>query len=106
VGDDESCWPLTPLTAAWPKGGGGRFIFWVWGVGLEIAVAIISAPVAQPQGGQFNKNATYRDAGLIMLNESRAREMNGMADARDMWGWGERHRSPAQLESMRETSQG
>jgi hypothetical protein len=29
VGDDERCWPLTPLTAAWPKGGGGRFIFWV-----------------------------------------------------------------------------
>lgn len=29
VGEDGKCWPLTPLTAAWPKGGGGRFIFWV-----------------------------------------------------------------------------
>lgn len=47
VGEDERCWPLTPLAAAWPKGGGGRFIFWVWEAGLEIAVAIMSAPVAQ-----------------------------------------------------------
>lgn len=51
-GEDERCWPLTPLTAAWPKGGGGRFIFCVWEAGLEIAVAIMSAPVAQPRRGQ------------------------------------------------------
>ena len=52
VGEDERWWPFTPLTAAWPKGGGGRFIFWVWGVGFEIAVAIVSAPAAQAQGRQ------------------------------------------------------
>lgn len=52
VGEDESCWPLIPLTAAWPKGGGGRFIFWVWEAGLEIAVAMMSAPGAQPRCGQ------------------------------------------------------
>jgi hypothetical protein len=49
VGEDDRCWPLTPLTVAWPKGGGGRFIFWVWEAGVEIAVAIMSAPGAQPR---------------------------------------------------------
>lgn len=52
VDEDDRCWPLTPLTAAWPKGGGGRFIFWVWEAGLEIAVAIMSAPVAQARCDQ------------------------------------------------------
>lgn len=87
VGEDERWWPLTPLTAAWPKGGGGRFIFWVWGVGLEIAVAIVSAPDAQSLDGQWTRGATYRDAGLVILKESVARELDWMADARDMWGW-------------------
>lgn len=42
-GDEEGCGGLTPFTPAWDKGGGGRFIFAAWEVGLEIAVAMMPA---------------------------------------------------------------